>query len=128
MYPDIITNLDVSLEKHGKILNRKTDKTGAEYIIDWLRRRMPEFIGEDVPATPRNRILIVKAETGSGKSFVMPVYLLRLLRGNSIPIKKKFTKMDWDLAGGKNPQIKRNPGVLSVQPRILTTQTIAENQ
>jgi HrpA-like RNA helicase len=82
-----------------------------DYIIDWLKSRMPEFGGK-APASLADRALIVRSETGSGKSTVLPAYLLRLLRSES-------TAPAIRVAGA---------GVMCTQPRILTAQTLARDQ
>lgn len=109
---DILTGFPFTIEEKGKLKNKKVDISGAEYIIKWFRERMHEY-GSTAPCNIQNRILLVKAETGAGKSFALPVYLLRLLRGTNIPEDKKE---------------ENKPGVVSVQPRILTTRSTAENQ
>ena len=67
-------------------INYDTDSTPIEYIISWLRKRMPEFGG--LSADINNRVLVIRAETGSGKSTVLPVSVFRLLRS-----KQTFEKM-----------------------------------
>ena len=57
-----------------KIREYYNDNIPIDIIIQWLRNRMPEF-GSQVAHSPSDRILIVKADTGSGKSTAMPVYL-----------------------------------------------------
>lgn len=66
-----------------------------EYIIDWFRQR----IGRVGIA---NRVLILKSETASGKSTLLPPQLLRVLVR---------------AAAASNP---RAPGIICTQPKILT--------
>lgn len=82
-----------------------------DYIISWLKDRMPEF-GAPPPRSLADRTLIVRSETGSGKSTVLPARLLRLLRSEK-------TERAVKLAGA---------GVICTQPRILTAQTLARDQ
>ncbi|GFR89098.1 helicase [Elysia marginata] len=82
-----------------------------EYIVGWLKKRMPEFGGKGAQSLA-SRTLIVRSETGSGKSTVLPAYLFRLLRS-------KGSDKGIRLAG---------PGVICTQPRILTAQTLARDQ
>ena len=86
------------------------DIVPIDYIINWLKRRMPEFGGKP-PKVLADRVLIVRSETGSGKSTALPVYIFRLLRSEK-------TQQRIKLAG---------PGVISTQPRILTAQTLARD-
>jgi len=66
-----------------------------DYIIDWFRKREGKVGAE-------NRVLIVKSETASGKSTVIPPTILRdLIR----------------------PALERNPdapGIICTQPKVLT--------
>ena len=73
--------------------------------------RWPEF-GGGRPTVPANRVFIVRSETGSGKSTVLPAQIFRLLRSEK-------TRGAVRLIG---------PGVICTQPRILTAQTIARDQ
>lgn len=82
-----------------------------DYIIGWLRKRMPEF-GGGVPRSLADRTLIVRSETGSGKSTVLPAHILRLLRSEK-------TARAVQLASA---------GVICTQPRIITAQTLARDQ
>lgn len=86
-----------------------SDVTPVDFIAGWIRRRMPEFSSE--PATPENRILVVKAKTGSGKSTVLPVGVFRILRDKSTPPRQRF----------------RGGGVLCTQPRVLTAIELAKD-
>lgn len=81
-------------------------QTPIEYIQSWIRRRMYEFGGRG--ARLADRVLVVRAETGSGKSFLMPVWIFRLLRSE------------------RSAQRHRGPAVLCTQPRVLTAKALAE--
>ena len=58
-----------------------------------------------------DRVLIVKAETGSGKSTVLPVGIFRILRAEATPAKIRY----------------RGPGVICTQPRVLTAIMLAHD-
>lgn len=79
--------------------------TAVEYIVSTVQKRI------QMPATWDSRVLVVKAQTGSGKSSVMPVELFRLLR---------------------NPQFSgplyKGKSVLCTQPRVITARDLAETQ
>lgn len=83
--------------------------TPISYIQNWLRRRMPEFGGQS--AKMADRLLIVRAETGSGKSTVLPVSVFRILRAESTPATQRFSKA----------------GVICTQPRVLTAVALARD-
>ena len=83
--------------------------TPLAYIQGWLRQRMPEFGGHG--ATMADRVLIVRAETGSGKSTVLPVGILRILRSETTPARVHI----------------RGPGVICTQPRVLTAVSLARD-
>ena len=82
-------------------------ETPLAYIQGWLRRRMPEFGGRDT--SPANRVLVVRAETGSGKSTILPVGVFRLLRSERTPASVRFS----------------GAGVICTQPRVLTAIALA---
>ncbi len=84
-------------------------ETPLAYVQRWVRRHMPEFGGHT--AALADRVLIVKAKTGSGKSTVLPVGLFRLLRSEQEPSRVKF----------------HGPGVICTQPRVLTAVSLAED-
>lgn len=84
--------------------------TPVDYIIKTLKRGMPEFGGAP-PAALADRVYIVRSETGSGKSTVLPASVFRLLRAETSGAVVR-------LAG---------PGVICTQPRVLTAQTIARD-
>jgi HrpA-like RNA helicase len=83
------------------------DEVPIKYIVSWIKNHMFEY--GYISAMFNDRILIIKAKTGSGKSTVMPVELFRILRNkdtsNSIPYN-----------GLK---------VLCTQPRVLTAIELA---
>lgn len=83
------------------------DAVPIDYIIDLIQRKMPEF-GGGAPASLADRVFIVRSETGSGKSTVLPARIFRLLRSEKTSAAVKL--------GGA--------GVICTQPRILTAQTI----
>ena len=83
--------------------------TPLAYIQNWVRRRMPEFGGQG--GALADRILIVRAETGSGKSTALPVGLFRLLRAETAPARQRY----------------RGPGVICTQPRVLTAISLAQS-
>lgn len=78
-----------------------------EILRNMIKRKMYEFGYNN--ADLHDRIFIVKAETGSGKSTIIPVDLFRLIRDVKIPVTGKYT--------GKS--------LYCIQPRVLTTQSIA---
>lgn len=91
-------------------LKAHPEEVPVDYIVRWLKRRMAEFGGAP-PESLADRVLIVRSETGSGKSTALPVHVFRLLRGEK-------TEKRVRLAG---------PGVICTQPRILTAQTLARD-
>jgi len=91
-----------SLQDNSKIVP-------IDYIISWIRMKMPEF--GSLRGTEDNRILIVKAETGSGKSTALPVEIFRMLRAKNTPLAKRF----------------KGPTVICTQPRVLTSIQLAKD-
>jgi len=85
-----------------------SDEIPVRYIVSWLRRRMPENGWRG--GALADRVLAVRAETGSGKSTVLPVEVFRLLRPASAP----------------RTQVYRGPGVICTQPRVLTAVDLAK--
>ena len=79
------------------------------YITSWLKHRMPEYGYQK--AMLKDRILIVRAETGSGKSTVLPVEIFRILRNKDTPIATRYN-------GGN---------VICTQPRILTAISLSND-
>lgn len=88
---------------------RASDEIPAEYITAWMQRRMPEFGGR--APSMADRVLVVLAETGSGKSTTLPVAVFRILRNEKTPPRQRF----------------RGPGVLCTQPRVLTAIALAND-
>ena len=78
------------------------DEVPITYITGWVKKRMSEY--GTVESSMKNRVLIIKAETGSGKSTVLPVAMFRILRGEKTPITKKY----------------RGQNVICTQPRVMT--------
>jgi HrpA-like RNA helicase len=76
----------------------------VDIITKWIKTRMPEY-GASPAKTLNDRVLLVEAKTGSGKSTAMPVELYRILRPETAK----------DYSG---------PGVICTEPTILTTMTI----
>jgi len=77
------------------------------YIIGWLKNHMFEYGYNN--ASMNDRILVVRAETGSGKSTVMPVAIFRILRNKDTPGNIQY----------------RGQKVLCTQPRVLTAIELA---
>lgn len=100
-----------SLVIHSEKTNSsiKSNEVPIKYITAWIRTKMPEF-GSFSPS-PKTRILIIRAETGSGKSTTLPVAIFRILRSENTPAKQKYT----------------GPGVICTQPRVLTTISLAND-
>ena len=66
----------------------KTAKANREspinFIISWIKKKMPEY-GYN-KANFNDRILVIRAETGSGKSTILPVEVFRILRNKTTPL------------------------------------------
>lgn len=103
----------MTLFKRGHLrlgaLEEESDEIPLEYITSWIRKRM--FSATNANATLENRILVVQAETASGKSTALPIGVFRLLRDKSTPINQQY----------------RGPNVICTQPRVLTAQTLAKD-
>jgi len=84
-----------------------TGETPLARVQSWIRTRLPEFGGRQ--ASLANRILIVRAETGSGKSTVLPVGIFRIFRDEKTAVR----------------QLYRGPSVICTQPRVLTAVALA---
>jgi HrpA-like RNA helicase len=108
--------MSVTLLQKGKIVvaanatsydkERISNMTAIEYIMEWFTARTPSSIGGTANIDPRgllDRVLIIKAGTGSGKSTTIAPYLY----ANFV---------------GKGLGAGRSIGV--TQPRILTTISI----
>jgi hypothetical protein len=98
-----------SLRTHGTDSAEASKLTPLAYIQSWLRARMPEFGGRS--GALADRVLIVRAETGSGKSTVLPVGILRILRAEATPARQRY----------------RGPGIICTQPRVLTAIMLAHD-
>jgi len=99
-------SLVLSSEAKTAKANRETP---INYIITWIKQRMPEY-GYN-KADFNDRILVVRAETGSGKSTVLPVEVFRILREKTTPLTERYN--------GKY--------VICTQPRVLTTISLAND-
>jgi HrpA-like RNA helicase len=111
----------------GKMTQPALSTAGAEYITGWVRRRMPEFTS--APPGPHDRILVVKADTGSGKSTAMPVALARILKSERGPVRDTRppdTRPGLPGSGAPLPAPRR-PGVICTQPRVLTAVALARD-
>jgi len=95
-----------SLLVKGKIPN--IDEIPINYIINRLKFLMPENGYNS--AEINDRIFIIQAMTGSGKSTALPVEIFRILRNKNTPMNILYT--------GKS--------VLCTQPRILTALELAK--
>ncbi|MDF1729427.1 MAG: hypothetical protein P1U53_16925, partial [Sulfitobacter sp.] len=71
---------------------------------------LPQFGGAP-PDSLASRVLIVKSETGSGKSTVLPAALFRILRAGNTPLNERY----------------RGRSVVCTQPRVLTAITLARD-
>jgi HrpA-like RNA helicase len=85
----------------------KYNEKPIDFITNWITSRMPDHGNHKNGIN--NRILIINASTGSGKSTVLPVALVRLLRG---------TRLVSEYEGS---------GVICTQPRILTAIALAND-
>lgn len=98
-----------TLLKEGS-LQGHPDEVPIEYITRWLRERMPAY-GAPPPTHARDRVLVVKSQTGSGKSTVLPVHIFYLLRSPH--------------ARTRTPYSGRS--VLCTQPRVLTAVSLGQD-
>ncbi len=80
-----------------------------EYIQRWLKKRMIEYGGHG--AELKDRIIIVRSETGSGKSTVLPVNIFRILRNKNTSLGEKY----------------RGASVICTQPKVLTAVALAND-
>lgn len=81
--------------------------TPIDIINKWVKERMPLFGGRKA-TSPSDRILIIRAKTGSGKSSTLPVALFNIIKPRNV------TEYD-------------GRGVICTQPRVLTAQEIAKD-
>jgi hypothetical protein len=82
-------------------------ETPIAYIQQWIRKRLPEFGGHS--GALADRVLIIRAETGSGKSTVLPVGVFRVFHAE------------------EERTLYRGPGVICTQPRVLTAVALARD-
>jgi len=106
--PTLLVKGSLSLSDKAKMAKANRDLP-INYIISWIKKRMPEY-GYN-RANLEDRILIIRAETGSGKSTVLPVEVFRILRNKDTPMSEEYT--------GKM--------VICTQPRVLTTIALAND-
>jgi HrpA-like RNA helicase len=78
----------------------------AEYVVNWVKKRM-----DKTNLTFDDRVLILRSETGSGKSTVLPVYLFRILRDQLVDINTRY----------------EGRSVVCTQPRVLNTRSITRD-
>lgn len=91
-------------------LPRDSKEVPVDHIVGWAKRRMAEF-GASAPKTMGDRVLIVRARTGTGKSTALPVYVFRILRAERTPPRRPY----------------RGKSVLCTQPRVLTAIALARD-
>ena len=106
--PTLLVKGSLVLANEAKMAKANRDLP-VNYIISWIKNRMPEF-GHN-KANLEDRILVVRAETGSGKSTVLPVEVFRILRSKTTPLSERYI--------GKN--------VICTQPRVLTAIALAND-
>ena len=106
--PTLLVKGSLVLANEAKMAKANRD-VPVNYIISWIKNRMPEF-GHN-KANLEDRILVVRAETGSGKSTVLPVEVFRILRSKTTPLSERYI--------GKN--------VICTQPRVLTAIALAND-
>jgi HrpA-like RNA helicase len=80
-----------------------------EYVVGWLRRRMPEFGYRR--ADVADRVFVLRSETGSGKSTILPVGMFRLLRSERTSELVEY----------------RGHNVICTQPRVMTAIALAKD-
>ena len=85
------------------------DEVPITYITNWLKNHMYEY--GHASATLNDRILVIQAKTGSGKSTILPVEVFRILRNKDVPLGTRYT-------GQK---------VICTQPRVLTAIELAKD-
>ena len=89
-----------------KTIKLYKENTPIEIIIQWFKTKMYEFGGKI--RNPSDRILIIRAKTGSGKSTALPVEIFRIFKPKSTT---EYT----------------GSHILVTQPRVLTAQEIAKD-
>jgi hypothetical protein len=95
----------------GEIGEKNKHKIPIDYIIDRIKSKMYEY-NHIKPTNVNDRIFIIRSETGSGKSTVLPAYVFRLLRGQRSSSKTLLS----------------TAGVICTQPKVLTAQALAWDQ
>lgn len=101
----------ITLLQPGKLLwpEGHDNITPIDYIVSRIKGVLPEYGGQC--KTAEDRIFVIQAGTGSGKSTFMPPAILRIFRGPNTPVDVPYT--------GKN--------IICTQPRVLTSVSIASN-
>lgn len=94
----------------GSLISPKRDEAPVEYIVSWIRQRMPDFGHKK--AEMADRLLLIQSKTGSGKSTELPVQIFRIFRDKNTPRKIRYT----------------GASVLCTQPRVLTAVDLARRQ
>ena len=116
----------VSLIKKGSIIPRPKhdddmiqmfkETRAIDYIIKWIKDRITEY-GAPVGKVMSDRVLIVRARTGSGKSTTIPVEVYRLFNPSFKSMQNESYRSD--LRG-----TYRGANILCTQPRVLTARDI----
>ena len=101
MLPTLLVKGKLQLYDENNEIYSEPDVVPIDYIVNWIKHRSSRF-GSNTD-TVKDRILLVNAETGSGKSTVMPSYIFRLFR-NKISSENE----------------KSQVRVICTQPRVLT--------
>jgi len=101
MLPTLLVKGKLQLYDENNELYYEPDLVPVDYIVNWIKHRSSRF-GSNTD-TIKDRILLVNAETGSGKSTVMPSEIFRLFR-NKISSENE----------------KSQVRVICTQPRVLT--------
>lgn len=97
---------------YSKSLIQKLKKTKAlDFIVEWVKDRLVEY-GAKPAKSVNDRILIVRARTGSGKSTAMPVELYRLFNPN---VPETYGELKKGLLGTYT-----GGNIICTQPRVLT--------
>lgn len=91
----------------GSIENN--DQIPIQYIINKIKSCMFEYGSSS--ATSDDRIFIIQAKTGSGKSTVLPVEIFRILRSKDTPANVRYKGLK----------------VICTQPRVLTAIELAKD-
>jgi HrpA-like RNA helicase len=106
--PTLLVKGSLILSDEKKMAKANRDLP-INYIMAFIKNRMYEYghTGADL----KDRIIIIRAETGSGKSTVLPVEVFRILRNKTTPLSQKYI--------GKN--------IICTQPRILTAIALAND-